>query len=400
MAGTLEWQFGQVFGERSPGEDIQDADIISAVEFDAAGEFLATGDHGGRVVPFARVGGPPPPRRAESPLDARPPARPAFGYEYRYLTEFQSHEPEFDYLKSLEIEEKINCVRWVRRDSPALAAPSAHLLLTTNDKTIKLWKVYEKEVLTHGGSGGGGRRLGRADLDENRDPGLAGKDRTSHALNGNLVVPRVERRETLWTSRRRRMFASAHAYHINTVSVCSDKETFLSADDLRINLWNLDAGPQAFTVVDIKPSSMEDLTEVITRAAFHPTDAHCLAYSTSRGAIRLADLRVTALADKAARQFEAAGAGGAEGGGPKNFFSEIISSISDFSFFGDGHRRIVARDYMTVKVWDVAMEREPLEVHNVHEPLRSRVRRGCVRVFRVGDLTHYQLGCITWGGVD
>lgn len=33
-------------------------------------------------------------------------------YEYGYLTEFQSHEPEFDYLKSLEIEEKINKVRW------------------------------------------------------------------------------------------------------------------------------------------------------------------------------------------------------------------------------------------------------------------------------------------------
>jgi hypothetical protein len=31
--------------------------------------------------------------------------------EYRYLTEFQSHEPEFDYLKSLEIEEKINKAR-------------------------------------------------------------------------------------------------------------------------------------------------------------------------------------------------------------------------------------------------------------------------------------------------
>ena len=31
-------------------------------------------------------------------------------FEYRYLTEFQSHEPEFDYLKSLEIEEKINQV--------------------------------------------------------------------------------------------------------------------------------------------------------------------------------------------------------------------------------------------------------------------------------------------------
>lgn len=31
-------------------------------------------------------------------------------HPHRYLTEFQSHEPEFDYLKSLEIEEKINKV--------------------------------------------------------------------------------------------------------------------------------------------------------------------------------------------------------------------------------------------------------------------------------------------------
>ena len=30
------------------------------------------------------------------------------GCEYKFYTEFQSHEPEFDYLKSLEIEEKIN----------------------------------------------------------------------------------------------------------------------------------------------------------------------------------------------------------------------------------------------------------------------------------------------------
>ena len=30
---------------------------------------------------------------------------------YRYVTEFQSHEPEFDYLKSLDIEEKINKIR-------------------------------------------------------------------------------------------------------------------------------------------------------------------------------------------------------------------------------------------------------------------------------------------------
>jgi len=39
---------------------------------------------------------------------------------------FQSHEPEFDYLKSLEIEEKINKIRWLKRKN------QSHFLLSTN----------------------------------------------------------------------------------------------------------------------------------------------------------------------------------------------------------------------------------------------------------------------------
>lgn len=46
--------------------------------------------------------------------------------EYNVYSTFQSHEPEFDYLKSLEIEEKINKIRWLKRANPA------HFLLSTN----------------------------------------------------------------------------------------------------------------------------------------------------------------------------------------------------------------------------------------------------------------------------
>ena len=41
---------------------------------------------------------------------------------------------------------------------------------------------------------------------------------------------------------------------------CSDGETFISADDLRINLWNLEIGDQIFNIIDVKPTNMEDLT--------------------------------------------------------------------------------------------------------------------------------------------
>jgi hypothetical protein len=63
-------------------------------------------------------------------------------------------------------------------------------------------------------------------------------------------------------SRAKRIYANAHTYHINSISVNSDQQTFLSADDLRINLWNLEVTDQSFNIVDIKPPNMDDLTEV------------------------------------------------------------------------------------------------------------------------------------------
>lgn len=50
--------------------------------------------------------------------------------DYTVYSTFQSHEPEFDYLKSLEIEEKINKIRWLRRKN------QAHFLLSTNGNDL------------------------------------------------------------------------------------------------------------------------------------------------------------------------------------------------------------------------------------------------------------------------
>lgn len=46
----------QCFGEREgDAEDFSEADVLSAVEFDHSGDYLATGDKGGRIVLFERV---------------------------------------------------------------------------------------------------------------------------------------------------------------------------------------------------------------------------------------------------------------------------------------------------------------------------------------------------------
>ena len=54
-------------------------------------------------------------------------------------------------------------------------------------------------------------------------------------------------------------------------------------------------------VVDIKPANMEELTEVITAASFHPVKCNEFVYSSSKGTIRLCDMREKALCDDHAK---------------------------------------------------------------------------------------------------
>ncbi|XP_068656072.1 serine/threonine protein phosphatase 2A 55 kDa regulatory subunit B beta isoform-like isoform X2 [Aristolochia californica] len=335
---------------------VLDVDIISAIEFDKSGEHLATGDRGGRVVLFERTDGKELTIRKDlEKMDYPAPRHP----EFRYKTEFQSHEPEFDYLKSLEIEEKINKVRWCQTANGAL------FLLSTNDKTVKYWKVQEKKV--------------KKICDMNLGPSASSKN---GGLSGHLGavdftfppggipslrLPVVVSQETNLVPRCRRIYAHAHDYHINSISNNSDGETFISADDLRINLWNMEISNQSFNIVDVKPVNMEDLTEVITSAEFHPTHCNMLAYSSSKGTIRLIDMRQSALCDNHAKLFEEQ-----EAPGSRSFFTEIIASISDIKFGKDG-RYILSRDYMTLKLWDLNMENTPVTTFQVHEFLRPKL---------------------------
>ncbi|KAK1285463.1 Serine/threonine protein phosphatase 2A 55 kDa regulatory subunit B beta isoform [Acorus calamus] len=334
----LDWRFSQVFGERAVGEEVQEVDIISAIEFDKSGDHLATGDRGvewsclrGRMLERDLEG--------EDYLMVRHP-------EFRYKTEFQSHEPEVQ-------EKKVKKICEMNMD-PSCSAENGSILSPSTP-------IDSKMCLANGGC--------------SEKPYNHLNNDFSFPTGGfpSLRLPVVASQETSLVARCRRIYAHAHDYHINSISTNSDGETFISADDLRINLWNLEISNQSFNIVDVKPANMEDLTDyrevetkekkerlswkdtpesvdevstdtkVITSAEFHPTHCNTLAYSSSKGSIRLIDLRQSALCDTNAQLFEEH-----EAPGSRSFFTEIIASISDIKFGKDG-RHILSRDYMTLK---------------------------------------------------
>jgi serine/threonine-protein phosphatase 2A regulatory subunit B len=137
-----------------------------------------------------------------------------------------------------------------------------------------------------------------------------------------LRLPRLQQQDNIIAATPRKVYANAHAYHINSISINSDGETYISADDLRVNLWNLGISNESFSmcptsiccanpgnlmwlltdIVDIKPVNMEELTEVITAAEFHPIHCNLFMYSSSKGTIKLADMRDSALCDRHAKR--------------------------------------------------------------------------------------------------
>ena len=114
---SKKWIYLNGFGDPKTATE---QDMITSLKFDQQGSYLAAGDKAGRVIIFKKS--------KHRSTRAK--------FNSKYYTEFQSHDSEFDVLNSVEVEEKINQIEWMNK------YPSSPLqLLTTTDKTIKLFRI-------------------------------------------------------------------------------------------------------------------------------------------------------------------------------------------------------------------------------------------------------------------
>lgn len=100
---------------------------------------------------------------------------------------------------------------------------------------MKLWKISEKTKRAEG-------------FNLRDDDGVI---RSASSLT-SLRIPVIKPMELMVEATPKRVFSNAHTYHINSISLNSDQETFLSADDLRINLWHTEITNQSFSKIENK----------------------------------------------------------------------------------------------------------------------------------------------------
>lgn len=308
------YKFAQLFGYKGPNEKIMEEDIISVMKFDKSGKFLALGDKAGRVIIF------------ESPDSSKKKD------EYDYFSEFQSHTREFDPLRSMDIEEEIKDIHWLSPQGPYMK------MITTNDRSVKLWKIFDKT--------------------EKRVVKSAGKE---------LNMPKMHTVEQGYVSQLQKQFPPKHLSSINSISSSANEEYLLTTDDVHAYLWNYDSIDRPFLVADIlKNDKIEDIKETITFSRMHPTSDSLFTYGTNKGTLKLCDMRVSALTDSTAISFKN------EISGQKNFLTEMISCYSSGDF-SRNTKYLITRDFLTVKIWDICNAKKPLSAIVIQEGMKGKL---------------------------
>jgi serine/threonine-protein phosphatase 2A regulatory subunit B len=454
------WDFAQSFGDDLYGDDDND-DRVTALSFHPTGRYLAIGDKAGRVSvirqtpesaaalarttaqkgrggatngTFGGVTGFGGMGMGLNGLNDRPAHVPLL--EYSFLLEFESHQPDFDTLRSLEMEPHISALEWLDANTYQHRYGTAGdngtadrfpQILTANDSTVKLYRIGGRppetkrsfgafvtnqhkqqqqhmlrqipKGITRRSSSSSGRRYSYSRSGSRRRTGNNNGDDELEYYNNTDPAATPVREEVeddeavddepldepppLVTSKLRTNYSNAHRFNIHSLSANMDGATFLSADELRINVWHLDRPESCLTMADLCDPSLGEHEahrhqgELITVARFPPAECNVLMYGSSKGVLRLGDMRESPLLDAGMclelRHTPEASPHSrlrTEDGLEVVQWTDITHSILDARFSPCG-RYILARDYLTLRLWDRRHSRAPIHQAAVNPSLGS-----------------------------
>lgn len=230
----------------------------------------------------------------------------------------------------MEVEEEIVGMQWMKPQGKYLK------VATTNSRSIKIWKMFEKSD----------KKVVRS----------AGKE---------LAMPKLQILDTNFVAEIQKPFPCKHVGPINGISLSSNEEYLLSSDDSQVFLWSLEKPLQPFVLANYLTKEEDENKEVITCSQFHPTSESLFVYGMSKGTLKVGDMRTSALGQGSVALGETTTP-------PKNYVYELLSSYSDAKFIKSG-KYVVSRDCLTVKLWDICNPKKPVKSMMVNDGLKSKL---------------------------
>eukprot|EP00298_Acanthocystis_sp_HF-20_P014562 c20819_g2_i1.p1 GENE.c20819_g2_i1~~c20819_g2_i1.p1 ORF type:complete len:595 (-),score=215.27 c20819_g2_i1:436-2220(-) len=253
--------------------------------------------------------------------------------------------PECDVLTSVTISPQICAVQWLKY--------AAHpRLLVANGKHINILQIQPVREKSN-------RSISL--FPENKGNGTPKKEKVPA-----LKIESSGEDKEYQIAVKHRYLESTATPNIHSISVSPDQETFLSANERCVYLWNIQANVNikiADPVSNLSILEFVDRQKVLTCAKFHPLNSHSFAYGNGGGKLFLADLRESLFPESSAQEFFHT----------KSTSPDFMQGISDFSFSQDG-LSIVTRDALKMNVWDIRNAKEPVKVHLVNDDLKYSLK--------------------------
>lgn len=112
-------------------------------------------------------------------------------------------------------------------------------MLTANEHMVKLWKIRNKKSVQV------------ANLNQQ-------KSKKPQDFN-QIAIPHLMKLESSQFQHLcKRTFDNVTAFHINSISVSTEQDRFLIADDLKISIWSVDNQHEAQEIVSLKPPKQDE----------------------------------------------------------------------------------------------------------------------------------------------
>ena len=212
----MEWRFNQFLGEKLNIEDIKnnpdnESFLVTDVQFSPDGLYSIVSDKGGRLIIFRKS-------LAKSKT-------PKLAYHYEYA----SHEKEFDRHKSCEYSEGVRAFNVLENQNINNID-----ILSAGYRNIKLDRIFNSKSC-----------IFDTDLVQN------------NTTPTSITIPKLKESHYEVKHKTKAEF-KAHNNEIRSLS--SNKQftnNFISADDFKVYLWDLNSTKEVYNPIDLENSAIE-----------------------------------------------------------------------------------------------------------------------------------------------
>lgn len=325
----MEWRYSQFLGEKLTYDQIKnepenESFLVTNCKFSSDGQNAVVTDKGGRVILFKK-------NETKNKI-------PKLDYYY----EFVAQEREFDVHKSIEYNEEI-------RGLAILPSTNSNKvdILTAGYRTIKFDRIYKDKVKVFDQSGVKG----------------------SNENNKSIVIPKVANVKIETKNKTKKVYNFVHNNEINTI--CDNKintNNFISSDEYKIFLWDLNAPNEVFNMVDIDPTIEIDNPEKITKSVVCDYNPHLFSYGTNKGNIKFCDLRTSSDSLTFSKNFK-----DENSNLNKTVFAQSLLGVHDLTMSFSNNYLIASRHFLSVNLWDIRKQNEPSTKFLVYEPVINKL---------------------------